>query len=124
MGAVAERRGQTTQLKDGQTIPFYMLPALGGGSSLRGFPSWRFRDRHSLLLSADWRVLASHFLDLAVFYDAGKVVAATSELNLEGLKTDYGVGIRMHGPLSTPVRIDVAKSNEGLQLIFSAKAAF
>ena len=115
---------QTTQLKDGQTIPFYMLPALGGGSSLRGFASWRFRDRHSLLLSADWRVLANHFLDVAVFYDAGKVVAATSELNLEGLKTDFGMGIRMHGPMSTPLRIDVAKSNEGLQLVFSANAAF
>ena len=115
---------QTTQLKDGQTIPFYMLPALGGGSSLRGFASWRFRDRHSMLLSADWRVLANHFLDVAVFYDAGKVVSATSELNLEGLKTDFGVGIRMHGPMSTPVRIDVAKGNEGLQLVFSAKAAF
>ena len=115
---------QTTQLKDGQTIPFYMLPALGGGSSLRGFASWRFRDRHSVLLSADWRVLANHFLDVAVFYDAGKVVPATSELNLEGLKTDFGVGIRMHGPMSTPVRIDVAKGNEGLQLVFSAKAAF
>ena len=61
--------------KDGQTIPFYMLPALGGGSSLRGFASWRFRDRNSVLLSADWRVLANHFLDVAVFYDAGKVVA-------------------------------------------------
>ena len=109
---------QTTQTKDGQTIPFYMLPALGGGSSLRGFASWRFRDRHSVLLSADWRVLANHFLDVAVFYDAGKVVPTTSELNLEGLKTDFGVGIRMHGPMSTPVRIDAAKGNEGLQLIF------
>ncbi len=115
---------QTTQLKEGQTIPFYMLPALGGGSSLRGFASWRFRDRHSVLLSADWRVLANHFLDVAVFYDAGKVVSAASELNLEGLKTDFGVGFRMHGPMSTPLRIDVAKSDEGLQLVFSAKAAF
>jgi hypothetical protein len=115
---------QTTQLKDGQTIPFYMLPALGGGSSLRGFASWRFRDRHSLLMSADWRVLANHFLDIAVFYDAGKVVSTTSALDLGGLKSDYGVGMRLHGPISTPLRIDVAKSNEGLQLVFSAKAAF
>lgn len=115
---------QTTQLKNGQTIPFYMLPALGGGSSLRGFASWRFRDRHSLLLSADWRVLANHFLDVAVFYDAGKVASTASELNLDGLKSDYGVGFRIHGPISTPLRIDVAKSNEGLQLVFSAKAAF
>jgi hypothetical protein len=123
---VLSLRGEvtTTQTKDAQVIPFYMLPALGGGSSLRGFSSWRFRDRHSLLLSADWRVLANHFLDLAVFYDAGKVVARTSDLDLEGLKSDYGIGIRLHGPISTPLRIDFAKSNEGLQIVFSSSAAF
>jgi surface antigen Omp85-like protein len=123
---VLSLRGEvdTTQTKDGQVIPFYMLPALGGGSSLRGFSSWRFRDRHSLLLSADWRVLANHFIDLALFYDAGKVTATTSDLDLTGLKSDYGVGIRLHGPIATPLRIDFAKSNEGLQIVFSAKAAF
>ena len=37
---------ETTSTRDGnQVIPFFMLPALGGGSSLRGFASWRFRDR-------------------------------------------------------------------------------
>lgn len=123
---VLSLRGEvtTTHVKNGQQIPFYMLPALGGGSSLRGFASWRFRDRHSLLLSADWRVLANHFLDLALFYDAGKVASSTSELDLDGLKSDYGIGIRLHGPISTPLRIDFAKSTEGLQMVFSAKAAF
>ena len=52
-----------------------MLPALGGGSSLRGFASWRFRDRHSLLLQAEWRVLVNSFFDMAIFSDAGKVTA-------------------------------------------------
>ncbi len=114
----------TTEAKDGQVIPFYMLPSLGGGSTLRGFTSWRFRERNSLLLSADWRVLANHFMDIAVFYDAGKVEADASDLDFNGLKSDYGIGFRLHGPLSTPLRIDFAKSNEGLQMVFSAKAAF
>ena len=68
---------ETTGVDGDQVIPFYMLPALGGGSSLRGFSSWRFRDRNSLLLSADFRVLANSFFDMAVFYDAGKVEAHT-----------------------------------------------
>ena len=42
-------RVETTYADDDETIPFFMLPSLGGGSSLRGFSSWRFRDRHSLL---------------------------------------------------------------------------
>ena len=115
---------ETTFVDDGQTIPFFMLPALGGGSSLRGFSSWRFRDRHSLLLSAEWRILVNRFLDTAVFYDAGKVTSRTSDLDLTDLKSDYGFGFRFHGPLATPLRIELAKSNEGLQLVFSAKAAF
>jgi outer membrane protein assembly factor BamA len=117
-------RVETTDTKDGQAIPFFMLPALGGGSSLRGFTSWRFRDRHSLLLQAEWRVLVSPLLDTALFYDAGKVVASRSDLDLDGLKSDYGIGVRLHGPAATPLRIEFAKSNEGLALVFSAHASF
>jgi hypothetical protein len=117
-------RIETTYSKDGQQAPFFMLPALGGGSTLRGFTSWRFRDRHSLLLQAEWRVLANRFLDMALFYDAGKVAARRGDLDLDGLKSDVGLGFRLHGPLSTPLRIEFAKGNEGLVLVFSAKAAF
>ena len=109
---------------DGQTIPFFMLPALGGGSSLRGFASWRFRDRNALLLQADWRVLANRFLDMALFYDAGRVADRRDDLTSGPLKSDYGLGFRLHGPAATPLRIEFAKSNEGLALVFSSKAAF
>jgi hypothetical protein len=117
-------RVETTYTVDDQVIPFFMLPALGGGSSLRGFASWRFRDRHSLLLQAEWRVLVNSFFDTALFYDAGKVTADRSDLDLEGLKSDYGIGFRLHGPAATPLRIEFAKSNEGLALVFSAHASF
>ena len=100
-----------------------MLPALGGGSTLRGFSSWRFRDRHSLLLQAEWRVLVSPFIDMALFYDAGKVTASRSDLDFDGLKTDFGVGFRLHGPMVTPLRIELAKGNEGLHVIFSSSAS-
>ena len=46
-------RVQTAFDKNGRQIPFFMLPAIGGGSSFRGFPSWRFRDQSSLLLQAE-----------------------------------------------------------------------
>ncbi len=109
--------------RDDQQIPFFMLPALGGGSSLRGYSSWRFRDRNSLVLQAEWRVIANRFLDMALFYDTGKVTAHASDLNLDGLKSDCGLGFRFHGPLATPLRIELAKGNEGLSLIFAASAA-
>lgn len=117
-------RVQTTYTADDEVIPFFMLPSVGGGSSLRGFTSWRFRDRNSLLLSAEWRVLVNSFLDTALFYDAGKVTSSRSDLDFNGLKNDFGIGIRFHGPAATPLRVELAKSNEGLAIVFSAKAAF
>jgi Omp85 superfamily domain len=117
-------RIETTFVSDDEQMPFFMLPALGGGSTLRGFASWRFRDRNSLLLQAEWRVLANRFLDTALFYDAGKVMATPKGISWEGLKSDFGLGFRCHGPIATPLRVELARSNEGLVIVFSSKAAF
>ena len=115
---------QTTSRKEGEQVPFYLLPSLGGGSDLRGFSSWRFRDRNCLLLQAEWRISVNRFLDTAVFYDAGKVTSRAKDLDFDGLKTDYGFGARFHTPFSMPLRIDVARSNEETRLIFATSAAF
>src|SRR5262245_50576325 len=80
---------ETTFTKDGQDVPYFMLPHLGGGSTLRGFDSWRFRDRNKLLLQAEWRIMANRFMDSAVFYDTGKVGASKSDLDFDGLQHDY-----------------------------------
>jgi outer membrane translocation and assembly module TamA len=62
---------------------------------------------------------------MAAFVDAGKVTARASDLNdFHDMKKNYGLGFRVHGPASTPLRVELAKSNEGLALVFSAKASF
>jgi len=114
-----------TVLGDEDTVPYFMLPSLGSGSTLRGYPSWRFRDRHSLLLSGEFRWIPSRRgLDMAVFYDAGKVVPRWDDLSLDGLKNSVGVGIRFHGPRTTPLRIELARGREGFNLVFAGSAAF
>jgi Omp85 superfamily domain len=115
---------KTTFDKGDQSTPFYLLPSVGGGSSLRGFTSYRFTDRNSLLLQAEWRVVGNRFFESAVFYDAGKVAARTSDLDLNHLKTDYGFGVRFHAPMATVLRVDVARSREGTQLVFAASPVF
>ena len=110
--------------KDDQEIPFYMLPSLGGGSNLRGYSSWRFRDRNSLLLQAEWRIIVNRFVDTAVFYDTGKVAAHARDLDFTGLEHDYGFGARFHTPFATVLRIDVARSTEGTSLVFSTSPVF
>jgi hypothetical protein len=117
-------RADTTYEKGNEQIPYFMLPALGGGDDLRAYSSWRYRDKNSLLLQAEWRVMVNRFVDTAVFYDAGKVTASRTDLNLKGLQNDYGIGFRFHGPLSTPLRIDLAWGREGLGFVFAAAQVF
>jgi hypothetical protein len=80
---------------DGQEIPFYLQPALGGSHSIRGYRVQRFRDRNSLLLQAEYRFALNDFMTGAVFYDTGKVAFDRNDLwNRDGLKDDYGFSLR------------------------------
>jgi hypothetical protein len=114
----------TTHDKSGQAIPFFMLPSLGGGSNLRGYSSWRFRDRNSLLLQGEWRIMVNRFFDTAFFYDAGTVAPRPSDLTLDVLRHDFGFGVRFHGPFNTPFRVDVARSDESTAIVFASSAVF
>jgi len=112
-------------LKNDAPIPFLLLPALGGSDSLRGYPSWRFRDLNSLLLQGEFRWTPNQYgLDMALFYDTGKVANNRSDLNLHALKSDVGAEVRFHGPAQTPLRFGVARGSEGWHVIFAASAAF
>ncbi len=106
-------------------VPYFLLPALGSGSTLRGYSTGRFRDRNALLLQAEWRWMVNRTgMDMALFYDMGKVSAERSGLGLSGMKSNAGIGLRLHGPRTTPLRIELARGNEGFNLVFSAGAAF
>ena len=117
-------RVETTYAGRDEQVPFFLLPTLGNGATLRGFSSWRFRDRNSLLLSAEWRILVNAFADAALFYDAGKVTRHRGDLDLNALKSNYGIGFRLHTWSATPLRIDLARSNEGFAVVFGSSAAF
>ena len=114
-----------TTLDDDDVVPYFLLPSLGGGSSLRAYPSWRFRDRHGLLMSGEFRWIPNRLgLDMALFYDAGKVTPRWDDLSLDGLKSNVGIGVRFHSPFATPLRIELAKGSEGFNLVFAGSAAF
>jgi outer membrane protein assembly factor BamA len=120
---VGRATGQTT-LNDNDLIPYFLLPALGDGSSLRAFQTDRFRDRHSMVMTAEVRWIPANAVDMAVFYDAGKVTPHRSDFSFKQLKSDVGIGIRFHGLFVTPLRLDLAKGNEGWKLVISGSAVF
>jgi hypothetical protein len=121
---LAARGRVETTLNDNDVIPYFLLPALGSGSTLRGYSSYRFRDRHSMLMNAEFRWMPSVGMDMALFYDAGKVTSRRNDLNFRGLKSNVGIGARFHGPMTTPLRIDFAVSNEGWRIVFSGGPIF
>ena len=112
-------RASTTTAAAGHEVPFFLMPDLGGGNDLRGFGNYRFRDRHSMIFTAEYRWYAQEFLDAAVFYDAGKTVPNRGDLDFSGLQSDVGAGVRFHGPQTTALRIEVAHSREGFRLILA-----
>jgi hypothetical protein len=114
-----------TTLDDDDAVPYFLLPSLGSGSTLRGYSSWRFRDRHSMLMQAEWRWMPSHLLlDAAIFYDTGKVTSRREDLSFDHLEHDWGFGVRFHGPMATPLRLEIARGGEGFNLVISGAAAF
>jgi hypothetical protein len=111
-------RGSTTTTDSGHQVPFFLLPDLGG-HDLRGYSNYRFRDRHSIVFTAEYRWYAQEFLDAAIFYDAGKTVPDRKSLDFDGLKSSIGAGIRFHTPQTTAVRLEVTHSREGMRLIIA-----
>jgi hemolysin activation/secretion protein len=101
-----------------------MQPASGGGKTLRGYPDLRFRDRHRLVMNAELRWTPARFLDMAVFYDTGKVTARKEDLNFEDLEDSYGIGLRFIGLKGYAFRVEVAHRREHqARLLVSAGGA-
>jgi hypothetical protein len=90
----------------GDEVPFYLQPTLGGARTLRGYHTFRFRDRSALSLQAEYRWKLNAFLNAALFYDAGAVAATISDLGR--FERNYGFGFRAGGRWNTALRFDVA----------------
>jgi hypothetical protein len=113
-----------TDTSGGNTVPFYLLPSLGGKNTLRGYYDYRFHDHDMQVFNAESRWGLFTHLDLAVFADAGKVAPVASDLDLKHLKTSYGAGIRLHTRTSTVGRLDFGHSTEGWRVVFKINDPF
>ena len=105
-------------------MPFYYQPTLGGAQALRGFREFRFRDRHSMLVSAEYRWEAWWALDGAFFIDAGEVASNVRDFTLANVETSYGVGFRLHSNKKFVSRLDLAFSREGFIPLLRFEHAF
>jgi surface antigen Omp85-like protein len=114
--------GVFSDTSTGNSVPFYMLPSLGGGNTLRGYRDYRFHDRDLLVVNAESRWALFTHVDAVAFVDAGNVAARFGDLNLD--KTSFGGGVRVHTRSSTFGRLDVAHGREGWQVFFKLNDPF
>ncbi len=114
----------TTHPESGSRVPFYYQPTLGGPHVLRSFRDQRFRDRNLIYLSAEYRWEAAPALELALFYDAGKVFRDRSDFNLMGLRKNVGFGFRVKSRDRVLFRVDLARGREGARVRVSVGPAF
>jgi hypothetical protein len=105
-----------TETEDGRSVPYYLLPSLGGRNTLRSYSEYRFHDRHLLTMTAEVRFALLTHLEAAAFVDAGNVAARVQDLDLG--KRSYGAGLRLHTRRATFARFDVAHGGEGWQFLF------
>lgn len=127
----------TSTADRGQDVPFYLQHTLGGKSAirsvnehrfgsdgtdatLRGFRSLRFRDRHLLLMQAEYRLPIWGPVEGTFFADAGKVASVRSDLDLTNLNRDFGFSLSAMQSWSTIARVDAAfGSGEGARIHLS-----
>jgi len=99
-------------------VPFFLMPTLGGGNYLRGYSSYRFRDRNAVLLQAEYRYPVHRMIDVAGFYEAGTVARRLGTLSLSSMAQDAGIGLRAHTKTSGVFRVDLARGREGFKVAF------
>jgi hypothetical protein len=108
----------------GEQVPYFLLPDMGGTRTLRGYPAWRFRGNDRMILTGEYRWTAGPLVDMALFLDAGRVADRFKDLDLNGLKTTYGIGMSFHTPTATVTRIELARTAEGNSLVFAFSPSF
>ena len=122
---VVSLHGRVQSILGDDLVPYFLMPSLGGGRSLRAYSSWRFRDRHAMLATIEWRWIPNRVgMDMALFYDAGKVASRRGDLDFTNLRSNWGVGARFHALGTTVLRIEAARGSEGWNVIFGSTAAF
>jgi outer membrane protein assembly factor BamA len=107
-----------------RSVPFYLMPSLGGQDTLRGYYDYRFHDNNMQVFNGELRWSLFTHLDAAAFADAGKVSARAGDLDFHHLHSAYGLGFRMHNAATTVLRVDVGHSTEGWRVFFKLSDPF
>ena len=110
--------------KEGNEVPIYLQPVLGGNDDLRGFGGYRFRDNHSAYVGVEHRWHASSNLEMSAFLDAGKVVPLKRNIDPTRMNYSGGIGFRFRVRSAVVSRTDFAVSREGFRIVWTFSDIF
>jgi hypothetical protein len=121
----AQIRLLSTDPDNGQQVPFYFMPTVGGGNSLRSYSDYRFRDQNVLYFNVEYRWEAFSGLDMALFYDRGVAAPTLDDLSLGDAEDGYGIGFRFNTYKAVWMLLDIGfGGNEGVKYYFKFSRAF
>ncbi|MFT4111618.1 hypothetical protein [Silvibacterium sp.] len=115
---------ESTFHSDGQVVPFYLQPTIGGPNDLRGYDRYRFYDENASTANAEYRWPVSQTLEFAVFGDGGNVYGRPGLIGLRDARGDGGFGVRFKAKDQTVIRFDVGISPEGVKVWFVFNGIF
>lgn len=104
-----------TDTSGGRSVPFFLMPTLGGGTYLRAYSGYRYRDRNAILLGAEYRWSVHDMVDVAALYEAGTVSPTVGGFSLGSVAQSVGGGVRIHSKTSGLVHMDLARGRDGLK---------
>jgi hypothetical protein len=107
---------------NGHSVPFYLVPALGGQNTLRAYDNFQFHDLNTVVATAELRIALMKHVDVAAFYDAGNVAPRYGDLNFD--KRSIGAGFRLHTERAIFGRLDVVHGAEGWRVLFRTSDPF
>jgi outer membrane protein assembly factor BamA len=105
--------GNRDEPEAGKVVPFYFQGTLGGNHTLRSYPIFRFRGTRLLAVSAEYRLGLLEFLELAVFYDGGKIYGGVEALGSQGYRESIGASTRWVSKKDVIFRAFGAYGSEG-----------
>jgi hypothetical protein len=104
--------------------PFYLLTSLGGGHSMRGYPTYRLRGGRLVGTSLEYRWHAWKYVELAPFVDGGRVWRAPLPGTPDSWLVTPGFAIRFRTDRRVLVRAEVARSVEGVRYMIGIGTPF
>ncbi len=111
-------------MDDSAPIPISLMPDTESDLRFVGYRSHRFRDRHLLLGSAEYRWLVWRRMWALGIAQVGEVASDSKSIRIADIHESYGFGLRYAFDEETTGRLTVANGTEGVYVYLALKGNF